>query len=690
MATLSQLEAQISLLLSSPERRRSPALEEAAEIEERDLAQPEPLERRRFSAFDDRQLEEATAFADRLMGIANARGGEEGVRAAFEEATRAMGAGNRELIQHGFMLFLTHHPVARTLRIEPLEVRMPDKVLASRGLLEAAGPPAPAPEPFPVPRGGSTEPERGLDWFREDPLMNEHHQHWHLVYPGRGVPDGAGNRRLRPRQGELFLYMHQQMIARYDAERFARDLGQVRSYQDFREPFSDGYYPGTLTNYSDRPPGLRPAATLGNFDTLLEHETLRDRLLRATDSGYFEVGDRRVPVTPDLLGATAEPTIGSVSESYYGRYHNQGHTLIALASGAYDFGVIGGPVTAVRDPIFFRWHKHIDDLHARWQDRQPPNDLGDAPNVLLRKGQAPTGTMAPSHDLILAFRDAIPGAASDDFDGARFGQAAFGGDRWDTDFTAGQFTTADGVQFSTTDELQTGMQRRTISVRGYDLLIDYLNNREFVYFIRLQNRDAAPKKVTVRVFLVPDVVVDGARTSEDRRLWIEMDKFVHELQASERAVVYRRSDQSAVVRKPAIKDPSKLGQLTHVDLPVPDDDGAYCSCGWPYSMLLPRGTREGMPFQLMVMVTDWQLDAVSEDARCGSMSFCGTTGDQYPDKRSMGYPFDRRFPVRVPGRFRGLIADTVTAQHNMAARPVRIRWTDLPQPAPAPTPAPGG
>lgn len=686
MATLSQLQAQVSVLLSSPERTRSLALEEAAAIEETDLAQPGPFERQRFSTFDERQSEEATAFADRLMGIANARGGEEGVGEALQEARRAMGAGNRELLQHGLMLFLTHHPIARTLRIEPLEVRTPDKALPARVPLEAAEPPAPA--PFPVPLGGSTAPERGLDWFREDPLINEHHQHWHLVYPRRGIPDGAGNRRLRPRQGEIFLYMHQQMLARYDAERFARELGRVRSSHDFREPFSDGYFPGTLTNYADRPPGLRPADLLSDFGepfaTLLDHETLRDRLLRATDSGYFEVGDRRVPVTSDLLGATAEPTIGSVSRDYYGNYHGTGHVLIAQASGAPERGVMTDDATTVRDPIFFRWHKHIDDIHVRWQERQPPNDLGDAPNVLLRKREAPAGAMPSSPDLILAFRDAIPGAASDDFDGARFGQAAFGGDRWDTDFTAGQFTTPDGTQFSTTDELQTGMQRRKISVRGYELWIDYLNNREFVYFIRLQNRDAAPKKVTVRVFLVPDLEEEGVRTSENRRLWIEMDKFVHELQASERAVVYRRSDQSAVVRKPAIKDPSKLGPITHVDLPRPDsDDISYCTCGWPYSLLLPRGTREGMRFQLMVMVTDWQLDAVGDDTRCGSMSFCGTREDQYPDKRSMGYPFDRRLPLSI--------AATVTAQHNMAARPVRIRWADLPQPAPTPAqaPAPG-
>jgi hypothetical protein len=30
---------------------------------------------------------------------------------------------------------------------------------------------------------GATPPEKRLDFWREDPLMNDHHEHWHLVYP---------------------------------------------------------------------------------------------------------------------------------------------------------------------------------------------------------------------------------------------------------------------------------------------------------------------------------------------------------------------------------------------------------------------------------------------------------------------------------------------------------------------------
>jgi hypothetical protein len=67
------------------------------------------------------------------------------------------------------------------------------------------------------------------------------------------------------------------------------------------------------------------------------------------------------------------------------------------------------------------------------------------------------------------------------------------------------------------------------------------------------------------------------------------------------------------------------------------------------------------------MLTDWQLDQVMVEKKCGSMSFCGAKDAKYPDRRPMGYPFDRPF--------RNLsIAQTVAAQHNMATRDFRIKF----------------
>jgi len=54
------------------------------------------------------------------------------------------------------------------------------------------------------------EPEHALAYFREDIGLNLHHWHWHLVYPSSGETNVV----KKDRRGELFYYMHLQMLAR--------------------------------------------------------------------------------------------------------------------------------------------------------------------------------------------------------------------------------------------------------------------------------------------------------------------------------------------------------------------------------------------------------------------------------------------------------------------------------------------
>ena len=77
-----------------------------------------------------------------------------------------------------------------------------------------------------------------------------------------------------------------------------------------------------------------------------------------------------------------------------------------------------------------------------------------------------------------------------------------------------------------------------------------------------------------------------------------------------------------------------------------------------------------MPFRVLAMLTDWELDNVSGDDDCGSMSFCGSR-DRYPDTREMGYPFSRPAAGRDRRDARG------------AADRLRARPHDPPRPAPA-------
>jgi tyrosinase len=65
----------------------------------------------------------------------------------------------------------------------------------------------------------------------------------------------------------------------------------------------------------------------------------------------------------------------------------------------------------------------------------------------------------------------------------------------------------------------------------------------------------------------------------------------------------------------------------------------------PHHLLIPRGTEQGQDAELFVMVSNYdadRVDQVFDSNSCNdAASYCGIRDKKYPDKRAMGYPFDR-------------------------------------------------
>jgi tyrosinase len=70
----------------------------------------------------------------------------------------------------------------------------------------------------------------------------------------------------------------------------------------------------------------------------------------------------------------------------------------------------------------------------------------------------------------------------------------------------------------------------------------------------------------------------------------------------------------------------------------------FCGCGWPQHMLIPKGTAEGLRMELFVMISNYEEDRVDQSLQgtCNdAASYCGVRDRLYPDRKAMGYPFDR-------------------------------------------------
>ena len=107
-----------------------------------------------------------------------------------------------------------------------------------------------------------------------------------------------------------------------------------------------------------------------------------------------------------VLGDIIE-SLNSVNAQLYGSLHNIGHVFIARVtdpSGRHlaDTGVMNGPATSMRDPVFYRWHQFIDDIFSDYKASLPKYTEAELnfPGVKILESQVITnGTKNELHTL---------------------------------------------------------------------------------------------------------------------------------------------------------------------------------------------------------------------------------------------------------------------------------------------------
>ncbi|GFT57369.1 hemocyanin F chain [Nephila pilipes] len=572
-----------------------------------------------FSGFNIVHLNEARELYEILY---KARDFEDFVLLA-EQARRMV---NEGLFVYALSVAIMHRDDLIGVKVPPYEETRPDLFIPSETIFQAIKEDRKRKDDETIivnafETGSNLESENRLAFFREDVGINVHHYHWHVVYPITWRPDVMG--KIKDRKGELFYYMHQQMMARYDCERLGIGLQRVIPFQNFAEKFG-GYAPHLTSfledpdqdepqktgNYGSRPIGLglidlNRADATGQVEDL---ERWKDRLMQAAHLGaVIDESGKIVPLTVktgiDVLGAMIEASYLSINSTYYGDFHNKAHNMISLVhdpDGRFkqNPGVMVDTATAMRDPMFYRLHKYVDNMFTEYKNTLPSYEQAE-----------------------LEFPGIILGNVN--------------------------------VKAKTTNVLNTFMTdgylelSHRIPLKGsVQVKYQHLDHESFDYEIECENKTTDPKKATVRIFLAPVYNELGQKipVNEQRRFFMELDKFQVTLKSGQNTIT-RKSIESSVTSKAT---PS-FEKLIKGDEEYQKDD-SYCYCGWPEYFLVPRGNHRGMDFILFAMLTNYENDRVygpEDESKCeGSPSYCGIKDRKYPDKRAMGYPFDRVIKAR--------------------------------------------
>uniref|UniRef100_A0A1W7RAE6 Hemocyanin subunit 6 n=1 Tax=Hadrurus spadix TaxID=141984 RepID=A0A1W7RAE6_9SCOR len=564
-----------------------------------------------FSCFHARHLAEATKLYETLYGAKDF----DDLIHLCEQARQIV---NEGLFVYAVSVAVLHREDCKGVSVPPIEEIFPDRFIPTETINKASKEASNHPDKdtvVPVEETGNIlDPEYRLSYFREDIGINAHHWHWHIVYPATWDP--AAMHKEKDRKGELFFYMHQQMCARYDCERLSNGMQRMTPFHNFEEPL-EGYAPHLTSlvsglQYASRPEGYS-IKDLSDVD-VQDMERWRERILDAINLHYIiDKDNNQIHLDPtngtDILGDIIESSYESKNLEFYGSLHNWGHVMMAnITDPDHRFqenpGVMSDTSTSLRDPIFYRWHRFIDNIFQEYKCSLKPYtqedllfpDMEIVSVAINSKTQNTLTTLTKEAELELSH----------------------------------------GINFGTD---------HSVKVKYH-----HLDHEPFTYEINVNNNTGAARDVTVRIFLGPkyDELNNRLEPDEQRRLFIELDKF-HETVAPGKNPIKRDHKNSSVTV-------SKIRTFAELKSGVAAEDAnEYCSCGWPEYMLIPRGNHKGMEFELFVMLTDYEKDKIADinvNAVCrDAISYCGAKDDKYPDKRAMGFPFDRKIEARTAAEF---------------------------------------
>jgi hypothetical protein len=458
-----------------------------------------------------------------------------------------------------------------------------------------------------------TTAENKISYFTEDIGLNTYYYYFHADYPFWMT--GKHYDKVRERRGEQYLFVHQQLLARYYLERLSNDLGIIPEFSWY-EPIKTGY-PPTLRYYNGVFFPIRDnyfkLYTQRNYYAVDILENYERRIMDAIDLGYVFMPDGThhdltKPESIEILGNMIQFNTDSPNRRFYGYFIWMSKLLLGNSATGhfthkYDFKVLPSVLehyeTTLRDPMFYQLFKRIIKFY--WQ-----------------------------------FKNTLPYYKKSEimFDGVKINSVDMGKlvtyfDKFDSDITNAVDVEVSAEKLEKTSELfKFG---KVSHYKGEDFVVKArqwrLNHLPFTFKLYVQS-DRVVKSV-VRVYLGPKYDEFGRTygVNENRENWVLLDLFKYDLVVGDNVITRDSTDFTWFV-----KDTTTYYDLYKTTMMVTEKqtkwditDYSEGRFGFPARLMLPKGKKGGMQYRFFFMVTQ----------------HTPSTDGYYVDNLPLGYPFDR-------------------------------------------------
>ncbi|XP_059052697.1 acidic juvenile hormone-suppressible protein 1-like [Achroia grisella] len=452
-----------------------------------------------------------------------------------------------------------------------------------------------------------------VSYFTHDPTLNALYYNVKLAYP---IWLRSESSSIREKRGEVFYFFTKQILARYYMERLSVGLGEipVLGVHEVEEGYTSG-----LLHHNGIPYPVRPNHFVLNHQTwhseaIEEIEIYENRIREAIDQGYYitSTGEHVSITSPDsidVLGRLIEANVDSPNIRYYKDFISIWRKVLGnsiVHEPVYRNGVplvvpsvLEQYQTALRDPAYYMILQRVLNLFELWHAQLPYYTTEEllVPSVQIQNVEV---------DKLLTYFE---------------------------------YTYLNVSNHLHLNEIESQNVHNTKSV-----LVQRTRLNHKVYTVRVNVKSDVAKHVTVRFFLAPkyDSLGHEIPLHINSQNFLLIDIFDYELKAGDNLITRLSTDNLLVT-----DDYDSVSDLiNNVDSAL-HGQGQYIlnlkqnilKC--PRNLLIPKGRVSGMPFVLMVYISEYHAPNDVQRSSIESSTIDGTirlTSDP------LGFPVDR--PLR--------------------------------------------